>query len=155
MRYIKSLFEGTAYYFEIDEHQTAYRQVVVDEEQKYRISGSPDFFLTDQSVEFTDDEEISKEEFEQVFRAGMKPYGKQWQQIKQDYPPGQPASGTIMMFYPHGILVKVRDNVFAVTADGPVRSKVAPRLLSPGYLIEGTVQGYDEENGWLRIVVAP
>ncbi|MBT2293102.1 hypothetical protein J7E73_29110 [Paenibacillus albidus] len=46
-------------------------------------------------------------------------------------------------------------SLFEGTADEPVRSKVAPKLLSPGYLIEGTVQAYDEENGWLRIVVAP
>lgn len=150
IQYLKSVIDDEIWYFEIDGEQTAYRQIVARQEGACRVSGSPDFYLTDQSVEWMEgDILIESAEFEAVWAKAMAPYQEEWNRVRQRYPEGRRVTGAIMFFSIHGIHIALSDGGYAVTAYEPVRSRVDHSYLYPHYLIEGTVQGVDDVNCWL------
>ncbi|OKP96964.1 hypothetical protein [Paenibacillus sp. P46E] len=109
-------------------------------------------FLTDQAVEMLEEDiSIERAEFEKIWISAMASYQEEWTRMKQRYSPGQHVAGAVMFFSIHGIHIALSDGGFAVTAYEAVRSRVDHSFLYPHYLIEGTVQGWDDINCWLII----
>lgn len=98
-----------------------------------------------------EDISIERAEFEKVWISAMASYQEEWTRMKQRYSPGQHVAGAVMFFSIHGIHIALSDGGFAVTAYEAVRSRVDHSFLYPHYLIEGTVQGWDDVNCWLII----
>ncbi|OPA73595.1 hypothetical protein BVG16_27685 [Paenibacillus selenitireducens] len=151
MKYIKAygLEENEFYYFEVDAYMTAYRQVSITDDQ-YIVSIAPDFQLSDQEVEMFDgDEAISIELFNEVWEKAVAPYKATWVQVKQNYLPTDSVTGTIMMFYPQGVIIRLSHDVYAVADDIEFRRHTRPEHMYPGYRVHGTVKHYDDNNFWL------
>lgn len=151
MRYLKArgVEDNEFYYFEVDAQMTAYRQVSM-REGEYKVSIAPDFHLTDQEVEvFEGDEEISLEAFNEVWEKAVEPYKASWEQAKQNYLLGDLVTGTIEMFYPHGVIIRLTEEVYAVTDDPQLRQQTRPEFMYPGNQVQGTVTHYDDTHFWL------
>lgn len=151
IKYIKAygIEENEFYYFEVDTDMIAYRQVTVTGE-KYFVSIAPDFHLTDQEVELFDgDEEISREAFHAVWDKAVAPYKDTWSQVMQSYALQDSVKGTIMMFYPQGVIIKLSEDAYAVADDTELRRHIRPEYMYPGYIVEGIIKQYDENNFWL------
>lgn len=148
MKYIKAsgLEENEVYYFEIDAHMVAYRQVSVVDGQCL-VSVAPDFHLIETEVElFEGDEEIAPEAFNEIWRKAVMPYKEAWNKAKLLYPPGKNVVGTILMFYPQGVIIQLDQEAFAVADDPGLRSKTPPMWMYPGYRVEGRIERADENN---------
>ncbi len=94
---------------------------------------------------------IERAEFEAVWNTAMASYQEEWARLRQRYSTGQQVTGAVMFFTIHGIHIALSDGGFAVTSYEAVRSRVDSSFLYPHYLIEGTVQGWDDVNCWLII----
>lgn len=151
MKYIKAqcIEEQEYYYFEIDTEMIAYRQVTVMND-RYKVSIAPDFFLAEKEIEpFEGDEEISQEQFNEIWDKAVAPYKVDWDQVKQDYVHGTVVTGSIMMFYPQGVIIQLSDTAYAIADTAELRTHTKPELMYPGYQVQGTVTGYDDNNFWL------
>ncbi|MGM0714388.1 hypothetical protein [Brevibacillus parabrevis] len=141
--------ENELYYFELDENGIAYRQVTVTDGRSL-VSAAPDFMLSEKVVErYEGDEDISREAFQAIWQKATAPRKAAFEQAKQRFLPGDPVTGTIAMFYPQGVIIKLSDEVYAVADDAPLRAKSKREEMSPGYIVQGTIQGYEEDNFWL------
>lgn len=151
MKYIKAqgIEELEYYYFEVDAEMIAYRQVTVMNDC-YRVSIAPDFVLAEKEIElFEGDEEISQEQFNEIWNKAVAPYRGDWEQVKQDYARGIAVSGSIMMFYPQGAIIQLSGTAYAIADTAELRTHTKPELMYPGYQVQGTVTGYDDNNFWL------
>lgn len=138
------------YYFEIDDKSIAYRQLTHKQGEEYLTSIYPDFFLTDQEVCLTDeDQEITEDAFEKLWRQAIEPFQELWLQTKSKYSKGDLITGSIAMFYPQGVIIRIENQVYAVTDYQKLSSCTRKELMYPGYRIQGTVSSYDESNLWL------
>ncbi|MFM9277801.1 hypothetical protein [Paenibacillus jiagnxiensis] len=153
MKYVKAngIEEGEMYYFELDDKGWAHRQVSVID-GGCRVSIAPDFMLSEVPVEmYEGDEEIGPEQFEQIWQQAVGLYKHNWERAKAKYSSGMRVTGSIAMFYPQGIMIRLEETVFAVTGYEAVRSKVKAEYLYPGFRMDGIVRGYDEKNFWLEL----
>lgn len=153
MKYIKAngIDDNELYYFEIDERGAAYRQVSFAE-GRCRVSIAPDFQLCETEVEIFDgDEEITPEAFEEVWHTAVEPYKNAWEETKRQYRPGTTVTGTIQMFYPQGVIIRLDGESYAVANDPVLRMHTPPAWMYPGYQVEGTVGGADESNFWIKL----
>lgn len=151
MKYIKAqgIEELEYYYFEVDTEMIAYRQVTVMNDC-YRVSIAPDFFLAEKEIElFEGDEEISQEQFNEIWDKAVSPYRVDWDQVKQDYVYGTVVTGSIMMFYPQGVIIQLSETAYAIADTTELRTHTKPELMYPGNQVRGTVTGYDDNNFWL------
>lgn len=151
MKYIKAqgIEEQENYYFEVDAEMIAYRQVTVMNDC-YRVSIAPDFLLAEKEIElFEGDEEISQEQFNEIWYEAVAPYRVDWEQVKQNYARGTVVRGSIMMFYPQGVIIQLSDTAYAIADTAELRTHTKPELMYPGYQVQGTVTGYDDNNFWL------
>lgn len=154
MIYIKAkgLEDNELYYFEVDHNRTAHRQITALDETRYTVSAFPDFQLCETEVEmFEGDTEITKEEFNRVWLSAMQPYMERWDSIKPKYAPGVRITGEIAMFYPQGVIIRIEKDVYAIAAFEEIASVSKPEFRYPGYRVDGSVEGYDEVNCWLRL----
>ncbi|GAA0392876.1 hypothetical protein [Paenibacillus motobuensis] len=153
MKYVKAqgIEEQEYYYFEVDAEMIAYRQVTVMNDC-YRISIAPDFYLAEKEIElFEGDEEITQEQFNEIWYKAVAPYRVGWEQVKLDYARGTLVNGSIRMFYPQGVIIQLSDTVYAIADTEELRTHTKPKLMYPGYQVQGTVTGYDDNNFWLTL----
>ncbi|WMT38895.1 hypothetical protein RE628_15240 [Paenibacillus sp. D2_2] len=151
MKYIKAqgIEEQEYYYFEVDAEMIAYRQITVMN-GRYMISIAPDFFLAEKEIElFEGDEEISHEQFNEIWNKAIAPYRTDWEQVKQDYVRGTVVNGSMMMFYPQGVIIQLSETAYAIADTSMLSAQTKPELMYPGYQVQGTVTGYDNNNFWL------
>ncbi|WP_046225501.1 hypothetical protein [Paenibacillus dauci] len=164
MEYYRLRFEESDenYYFEIDDDRTVLRQVIEDEE-RWVVSSRPDEELHfclydqdfDQSMDGADGEDISQEEFEQVWTQAMKPYRKDWNSIKAHYKPGDKVTGVVEVSYPQGIILSLPNDAFGIVADDECAQFVPVEHRYPGHMLKTVVIGFDEVNGWVELSCRP
>lgn len=150
MQYIKSLFEDEIYYFEVDDQQVAYRQVVVSEGQS-KVSIAPDFMLAETEINFEPDEKMGLIEFEMTWESAISPYRKQWDYYKQQYLPGDSVSGTLRMFYPQGCIIQLNKHVYAIADTTTLPEQIGGQPIGVGLTVTGIVSGYDEQKLWVQL----
>ncbi|SMF84181.1 hypothetical protein SAMN05661091_2540 [Paenibacillus uliginis N3/975] len=152
MKYIKANWveEGESYFFEIDDHGIAYRQMIMKDCGTLQVSIAPDFILSDQQVTVMEgDQEMTPKEFETLWQRAIEPYRAEWIRTKPQYSLGDRVRGTLAMFYPQGVIIRLNNQAYAVTDDRELREQTPWHYLYPGYCIEGIVAGFDETNFWL------
>ncbi|MCR8980144.1 hypothetical protein [Brevibacillus laterosporus] len=150
MKYVRlpGIEDNELYYFEVDDRNVAYRQIVVTDNYHYAISTAPDFQLSEIEIEYADDELIGEAEFQKIWDLALEPYREEWNHTKRKYSLGQEINGVIQMFYPQGIIIRGNDNVYAVTDYEAVKRQIKPEYLNPGYKISGVIKDYDDKNFW-------
>lgn len=151
MKYIRAqgIEEQEYYYFEVDDEMIAYRQVTLMNDC-YKLSIAPEFYLAEGEIEcFEGDEDISQEQFNEIWDKAVASYRVGWEQVKLDYAPGTLVNGIIKMFYPQGVIIQLSDRAYAVADSEELRTHTRPELMYPGYLVQGVIAGYDDNNLWL------
>lgn len=150
MEYIKSFFEDEIYYFEVDDQQIAYRQIVVTDTDS-KVSIAPDFMLAETEVEYEPDEKIGVIEFEIAWESAISKYRKQWDYYKQQYLPGDSVTGVLRMFYPQGCIIQLDKHTYAIADRTMLPEQIDGLPLGIGIVIAGRVSGYDEQNLWVQL----
>ncbi|MFD1991097.1 hypothetical protein ACFSGI_14065 [Paenibacillus nicotianae] len=150
MEYIKSFFEDEIYYFEIDDQQIAYRQMVITDNQS-KVSIAPDFMLAETEVEYEPHEKISVVEFEIAWESAISTYRKQWDYYKQQYLPGDSVTGVLRMFYPQGCIIQLDEHTYAIADRAMLPEQIDGLPLGIGIAVAGRVSGYDEQNLWVQL----
>lgn len=150
MEYIKSFFEDEIYYFEIDDQQIAYRQIVMNDHYS-KVSIAPDFMLAETEVEYEPHEKIGVVEFEIAWESAISTYRKQWDYYKQQYLPGDSVTGILQMFYPQGCIIQLDEHTYAIADRAMLPEQIDGLLLGIGIVVAGRVSGYDEQNLWVQL----
>lgn len=153
MKYIKFYFEGEQFYIELDKEQFALRQIIISFDNNVQISCRDDC-LSEGKVRLDNDlyayTYISKEEFEEKWIKYTEHYKKDWRKIKCKYGIGHSIKGTILRFYPQGIILDI-NGVIGCADYNKVKSNNEGGALYPGYSVAGIVSGFDEENMWIIV----
>ncbi|TXK80682.1 hypothetical protein [Paenibacillus sp. N3.4] len=154
MKYIRQEHKERkeVYYFEVDDDNVALRQAT-QIDNKLIVSNRPfdklHFFLTDQEVCSTIEEEIEKAEFELVWNTGVEPFKENWNRTVQTISIGQEIQGFMEIFYPQGIIINFNNVTFGLTDYWDVRNNTEPDYFKVRQKVRGTVKGFDNSNLWV------
>lgn len=153
IRYVSFTFEGDQGYIELDDENYAVRQVEIERDGTRKASCFADC-LAEKQIDKTDDYlmEISKAQFEAVWAECTAERRCGWDSVKAAYPVGNRVSGTIVCFYPQGVLVRLKNSMGCVMNTG-CGEKGGQNAMYAGNSIQGTVTGYDEKNMWILLDV--
>lgn len=151
MRYLFWEFEGEYFWIEITEEGFAQRQIIKQADNKVLVSCRQDC-LAEGKIEndYIKNFEINRQEFEEKWVKYTKEYRVFWEEAKKFYEIGKKVEGTVLYFYPQGIIFSVgKIQGIADYDEYSKRSKFSN--LYPNHKIIGEVIGYDEKNMWLVI----
>ena len=111
-----------------------------------------DFWLTEGEFKLDMSDEIkiiSKTEFEEIWLANNQRVQHKWTKLKTEYQIGMEISGSIGVFYPHGVIINVGNDNLGVADYDECRRSTDAENLYPGHRVEAVIKGYDEKNMWL------
>lgn len=156
MIYLLLYSDGQKWYFEADDEGVVYRQMLLEEGKASRVSNvkKDDFFLADHELSLDDPElePIPKATFEAVWNELIKEQLPDWFETKRTFPRGTKVIGYLEVLYPHGVIVSIPDTKALGLADyDECAAHAGHRNIHKGLLVEATVSGYDEVNGWLLL----
>lgn len=152
MRYVSAIYQEEQYFFEVDEEQTCWRQVIwikgkclQSSNQKYKNDG---FILTDQAVNCRDHNLCTAGEFGRMWklanRHNIKKYNSQL--IVQTI--GAKIYSKLEVNYPHGVLCSDEIGQIYCADHEEMVQKYSTTNLYPGQLFEGEVYAFDPVNYW-------
>lgn len=162
MRYFKYfddyIIENGFRYIEIDENGIAFREVTfngnifVASNILYPFKG---MFISDQPYENVEEiedlENISKDEFEEIWSKSLLQDKAKWESAKMNYPINSEISGSIVCFYPQGVILHLGSGVLGVANYQDCKSSTKPENLYPKHKVIGKVSDYDEQNQWIIV----
>jgi hypothetical protein len=108
--------------------------------------------LADQQIDYDAFEEvtpISSDEFEAVWNTHLAQHGHDWIASKARYPVGQRVHGSVRIFYPQGVIIKLDATTLGIVAYDAYREAIGTAIPSTGVAVAVTVDGYDERNHWI------
>lgn len=154
-KYIKENCDSFGdYYFEIDEEGTAYRQIIAND-GTIIVSNRPfqqlHFCLADQEIMFNPETEIDKEEFEELWQSGNKPFINDWKYATERVCLGQEVQGEIEVLYSQGIIINLGNNSYGIVDYNECLNNSGSHMIYPGNVIRGNVKGFDYLNLWVII----
>ena len=134
-------FKGNEeYWFEINEENIAYRQIIKDEKNSYHLSCLEDC-LAEESVYARDDFiEITDDCFNDLWNDLLHSEKQKWREKKNKYSIDKCVKGTVCYFYPQGTIVHGNDFI------GVYKGNTQKEILEEVYL---QIISYDEKNMWL------
>lgn len=94
-------------------------------------------------------QEITEQEFEQVWIEHLSQNEGRWRLAKLAFPVGEQVRGRIAIFYPQGVIIDLGDSVLGVANLADCNSSVADEILSTDHYLSATVVGYDDKYQWL------
>ncbi|ASA23046.1 hypothetical protein [Paenibacillus donghaensis] len=156
MIYLLDQNNGQAWYFEVDEEGTAFRQMLLEDGKESKISNQKkfEFFLSDQDLDINDPNfiRILREEFEQLWQTLNQDQQPLWQKIKQTLPTGTIVNGYIEVFYPQGVIV----NIPAYSALGladyeECAANSKQKNMHKDLQVQAEIIGYDDVNLWVLL----
>lgn len=146
MRYLLVVIENERYWFEINDADCVIRQIILDASEEYHLSCFEDC-LAEEKICVSELEgnvmELSKNEFDDIWRLLIKPHENQWKEIKKKYLQGDCVVGVCSCIYPQGIILKGRD--FIAIYIGNKNCQI-------GQKIQVQIDKYDDDNMWLICV---
>src|SRR6266498_1502482 len=135
----------------------AYRQITVNGD-KYLMSNInyPEWgmMLAEGQIDHTgidEVQEISQEEFDNVWNTHLINQQSQWDQTKQKYTIGVEVTGYIQIFFPQGVIVNLGQDTLGVANYAECRATAKREWMYPGFKVTAIVSDYDELNHWLLL----
>jgi hypothetical protein len=113
--------------------------------------------LADQCIDYDAVDEVTsigRQEFEDVWQAHLEQHRDRWNAVKQAYSIGTPVVGSILIFYPQGVIVDLGNTVLGVANAAACRASAQPEWMYPRHKVTAVVAGYDETNQWV-VLAAP
>lgn len=148
MKYIYYEFDGSEYYFELNEQHYAIRQVTKNFDGTTLVSSRVNSLAENPvTVDEETDTFLTEKQFNEIWDEQSKYFKEEWEAIKRKYPIGTAVSAEVKYFYPQGIISDI-DGVLGITVDEVYTPEEI--MLYPGDVLDGFVSGYDEESMWLK-----
>jgi hypothetical protein len=165
MRYFKyddeySEIAGGSTYIETDDGW-AMRQLTINGD-KYLVSNinDPDsgMNLTDAQIDYDaldHDQvmEITREEFEAAWQTVLTRHEAVWHESQTKYPINTSVEGSLLVFYPQGVIVKLDDTTLGVADHALCHQSSKREHMYLGHKVTAIVGGYDEQNHWVVLNV--
>jgi hypothetical protein len=159
MRYFKYFddytIENGFRYIEIDENGTSFREItfngniLIASNILYPFKG---MFLADQPYEEIEDlEDISNDEFEEIWSKSLLQNKAEWESAKLNYPINSEVSGSIVCFYPQGVILHLVSSILGIANYQDCKNSTKPENLYPKHKVVAKVSGYDEQNQWIIV----
>ena len=95
--------------------------------------------------------EITPAVFEAVWESVLVQREIIWQRSQHDYPLGRPVHGTLLVFYPQGVIVQLDDETLGIADYTACRASTTPNNLYPGHRVTAIVKGYDIQQQWIEL----
>ena len=92
---------------------------------------------------------ISKSEFDEAWNKNLTQTAARWLIAKFAYPIGTPVQGSIVIFYPQGVIVDLGRCVLGAADYEACRNSTKAELMYPKHKVTAVVKDYDESNQWL------
>lgn len=145
MKYLLLKLNSERYWFELENENYVNRQIVLDENEEFHVSCMEDCLAEGQINEEDlkgDISIITREDFEDVWKAVLKKHEKQWEKVKKKYPIGSYVYGVNSYSYPQGTVVKGTDFIALYTGgDSFCINKLS----------HYKIKSYDNINMWLIV----
>ena len=93
--------------------------------------------------------EITSDEFEAVWQTILARHAEIWRHSKARYTPGSTIHGSLLIFYPQGVLVKLDNETVGVAEYAACRASTKQENMSTRHKVTATVKGYDEQHHWI------
>jgi len=138
------------FFFEINSEGTVTRQIVRQEDQIF-ASNRPDFCLSETPIDFIEDLEIQKQEFEDYWTLANKPFMNEWDKLSKDVVINTEVIGVIEVIYPQGIIFSFGDVGFGIANYEECREKSGSEKIYTKNQIKGEVSGFDNVNLWVKV----
>lgn len=151
MKYLFWEFEGDYFWIEVTKEGFVQRQIIRQADNKILVSCRQDC-LAEGEIEndYIKNFEIDMQEFEEKWAQYTKEYRFLWEETKKTYKIGKKAEGTILYFYPQGIIFSI-GKIQGIANYNEYSKKSNSFSLYPNHKITGVIVGYDEKNMWLVI----
>jgi hypothetical protein len=95
--------------------------------------------------------EIPKDEFEAVWDMILASHAATWRRSKARYALGSPVQGTLLIFYPQGVMVKLDHETIGIADHAACDASTTPEHMYPGHTVTAIVAGYDEQQHWITL----
>lgn len=147
MDYIKTEFEDSIFWIEVDEEKYAKRQIVSDANGGVEISCFDDC-LAEGSINLSEIEGItqliSKGQFEEIWAKYTRKCRNDWDIVKQKYSKGDRIKGRVKYHYPCGSVIQIGSwqGIY-----------LGEQNLEVNEQYNGVITGYDEVNMWIVVEV--
>lgn len=149
------------WYFEIDSHGAAYRQMVFHDDgtciSSNRKHERYHFMLAEHPLDSQESyyKEISQAEFEDLWQAQLQLSTDGWHRTKSLFPVGSRVEGYIEAFFPQGTLINLLEpQAFGITDTAAIKSETPAEWMCPRFRVIADVAGYDEVNQWVLLTCA-
>ena len=96
-------------------------------------------------------EEITKEEFDEKWAIGLKPFLEKWNCIKNSYTIGKKINAKMICIYPQGIVCDIGEIFHGIVNYDQCKIKYGSNTLYPGKEMKLCIIGYDENNMWIKM----
>jgi hypothetical protein len=93
--------------------------------------------------------EITHEAFEAVWQTVLTRHEVIWRQSQTKYQISMSVEGTLLVFYPQGVIVKLDDTTLGVANHALCHRSSQREHMYPGHKVTAIVGGYDEQNHWI------
>ncbi|MFC4323191.1 hypothetical protein [Litchfieldia salsa] len=149
--------KGTTY---IEIHDDVASKQIAVMANKYIASNRKDkehhFYLAEGKIDVNDiidfgGSKISESQFYKIWNKYRDRHSDNWLKTKEKFPIGSEIEGIIEVFYPHGVIISISQDIIGIADYNKCRNSTQPDNLYPRHKIIGKVDGYDEENMWLII----
>lgn len=139
-------------YFELSQDRVCLRALYVVENQIFNTNiniETPNYFLPEGKWETTQGLfEITPNEFLAVWDQSILPYLKGWTKLKITTPIGSSVEGTIVCFYPQGVILMLGFQFYGLANYKQCEKVIGGKKMHPGNKLVLTVQKFDDSNMW-------
>ncbi len=97
---------------------------------------------------------ISKNEFDEIWQKHLLQHRSQWNKAKQVCRIGSKVEGSIVIFFPQGVIIDLGDDVLGVADYKECKASTKPEFMYPKHKVTAIVEGYDKVNQWV-ILASP
>ncbi|MFD1883908.1 hypothetical protein [Paenibacillus wenxiniae] len=145
-----------AWYYETDQEGNVFRQIAKEYDQAIKLSNQRKslYYMQEHPLDLNDSELLSmqKADFEMEWRACNAGYMSGWEEMKTEHGIGTEVRGHIEVIFPQGIITCLNTTQYPGLIDYEQFAQQAQTSnIYPKAQWRGTIEGYDEWNGWIKI----
>ncbi len=144
------------WYYESDQEGNVYRQISKAQDQIVKLSNQRQslYEMLEHPIDSHDDDwlPISRADFEAEWLRCNAEYMSEWEEAKAANEVGNTVKGRIEVIFPQGIIIHLNEIQYPGLVDyWKFAQHAQTENIYPNVQLIGTVAGYDEDNGWIKL----
>ena len=92
---------------------------------------------------------ISYQQFHDEWHQSLSPYYDDWVSLKSQLEVGNQIKGTIICFYPQGVIIGFQNKFHGISSYDRCKEKVGEDHMYPNESLDFKITGFDDENMWI------